>query len=545
MEKTFTKPTLLVILFLITIGLRIEQKTVYYDLGFDKTRQIIASGNYIKGNGISDCTTAANDLSQVKCEPQTWWAMGYPFVLSYLHYFTGDFLVSDFILICFGLVVFFLSAYFIFENISYSARIVSPFHLFLIFSAFSFAPYQYLTTTDLLSIAFFTAGCAFSVNILKNEYVLPSILTGFFFFLTGFFKYSFYPFLTIVPIVFGILFLLKREKKFVYSIIFYFATILACFGLIWLFFPNHLVNQQAKGLSAEWNWQHLLEFDAFGLKAFFFLDPILSKFELQTATEIIIRLATLIASTTIIITFIGYGLSYANRIIPDKNFKSEGYIYLLGIVTVIINILYLMWLSVRLPVFPQPNNPIWTFVWETRYYIPAMFFLQVFIFSIFFKLEKNPRLKIIAGGFVLLTISYAFTYWSWKKYDVFVNKRLDGTYYAESEEKLKIGSFLKSELSKESRPVVLGFLNYGEGYGATQLNSDNENAVDTLTDGYVNINKNLRSSDPVIYYFILPNKFNSAEKDFLTAGEATKVLALSKSDLFRIEIKPNLKVNEK
>ncbi len=239
------RTTILIFLCLLAFGLKIGHRIIFYDLGYDKTRQISASGNYIKGNGISDCTVTVNNLAEITCSPQTWWAAGYPVLLSWLYYFTNDFIVSDYILICLGFLILLLSAYFIFESINHSLAIISPFHLFLLFTAFSFAPYHYLTTTDLLCFAFFVAGCAASLPIIKGDYFFPSILTGLLFFLSGFIKYNFYPFLIIVPIALFLVFLLTRKRQLIYSIIIYSATVLTGFCFLLLLFPYHLTNQES------------------------------------------------------------------------------------------------------------------------------------------------------------------------------------------------------------------------------------------------------------------------------------------------------------
>ncbi len=80
-KKNLNRTTILILLFLVAFGLKIGHRIIFYDLGYDKTRQISASGNYIKDNGISDCSVTVNNLAEITCKPQTWWASGYPILL--------------------------------------------------------------------------------------------------------------------------------------------------------------------------------------------------------------------------------------------------------------------------------------------------------------------------------------------------------------------------------------------------------------------------------------------------------------------------------
>lgn len=66
LSKALLRNLVLVLLFLFILGLRIEHRIVFYYLGYDKTRQMAASGNLIRNNGISDCTATADDLELPK-----------------------------------------------------------------------------------------------------------------------------------------------------------------------------------------------------------------------------------------------------------------------------------------------------------------------------------------------------------------------------------------------------------------------------------------------------------------------------------------------
>lgn len=528
------------IFFILSIGLRIFQQFVFYAIGYDKTRQIIAGGNYLRGNGVSDCTVSVNNLSEVICQPQTWWAVGYPILISWLNFFTQDFITSDFLLICIGYVVLFVSTYFMFEAIDYRSKIVSPFELFLLFSAFSFTPYHYLPSTDLLSYAFFVAGCAASLSILKGKYWLPGILSGLLFFISVLIKYNFYPFLIIVPAALFLLFIISHKKHYLFSLISYSLTVLTGFGLLWFISPAHISNREMIAFSAKWNWNYLLQFDPFPIKGFFFIDSILTKVQSIPSLEKFVIIGIWIASLLLVISFVSYIFLLLKKSILNKTINAEIYIYLLGIITLAINVGFLVWLSLRLPVFPQPNNPIWTFVWETRYYVPTIFFLQVFLFTIPFKPDlKFNKCKKVFGFLTVLSVAFAFSYSTWKYYDVFVNNRLDGTYYAENIHNVELGNFLKNNLRKEIKPVILTFLNYGESYGASRITTVDSNGKHIIRSYYTfDISEKIETTSPVILYFILPDKLSENESEFVESHNASVIFELSATKLYRMEVNP-------
>ena len=549
-SKIFNRTTILIILFLLAFSLRIWHQVVFYDLGPDKMRQIPAAGNYARGNGIADCTVAVNNLSEVTCEPQNWWASGYPFLIGWLYYFSGDFIVSDYILISFALLILFFSAFIIFESINHSSEIVSPFFLFLLFSAFSFTPYHYLTTTELLSLAFLAAGCAASIFIIKGSYFLACILAGLLFFLSSFLKYSYYPFLITLPLTLFLILLFTRKKQLIHSIIIYSVTVLMSFGLLWILFPDHLINTWIEDYSKGWNWHNLLQIDPFAVKAFFFTDPFIARLEHFYWLSLFVKAGMFVVSLILVSSFVIYTFYCIKKTYLKGITDVEAYVYLLGCITLIINVGYLVWISIRLVSIPQQNNPNWTFVWETRFYSPSMLFLQMFLFSIPSKIDLSmPKLKVFIRTLVMFPVVFAVAYFSWKYFDVFVNKRLDGTYYAESVDKQKIGNYLKENLSKEIQPPVLTFVNYGEAYGATRLQweyrQDKTISLSLFGDGATRFHwdfkesgKHLRTTKPVVLFFLMPKKLNNSEGKFVSENGAAIVLNLSDSDLYRMEVKP-------
>lgn len=538
-----SRTTILIFLSLLAFGLRIVHRIVFYSVGYDPTRQISASGNYIRGSGISDCTVSATNLADITCQPQNWWSAGYPLLLSWLHHLTADFIVSDYILICLGFLILFLSAYFIFKAVVPSSGIISPFHLFLLFSAFSFAGYHQLSTTDLLSFAFLVGGSAASISIIRGNYYAPSILAGLLFFLSASIRYGFYPFLVTVPAALFLVFLLTHKKQLIYSIVIFAAPVLTGFCLLWIFFPDHVLSQDIESIRTGWHWKHLLEFTAFPVRGFFFLDPFLTRLEPYYWLEVVANLVLIIISFIFVLGFISYATIYLSRAYSKKIVTSETYIYLLGAITLIINIGFLAWLSVRLPLFPEPwvgGNLNVTFVSQIRLFIPAIFFLQVFLFSLPFKQGlSSKKLQKVVWFLAITPIVFAAAYWSWKYFDVFINKRLAGTYYAEHADNIRIGNYLRDNLSSENQPAILAFVNYGEGYGASRIISDvAKGHTGNRFDWDFSVNEKLNTLSPVTVFFILPKEISLPESNFILVNKASIVLELPESNLYRMELKP-------
>ncbi len=310
--------------------------------------------------------------------------------------------------------------------------------------------------------------------------------------------------------------------------------------MIWILLPNHLTNQAIKNVPTGWNWKHLLEFDVFPLKTLFFFEPFLLRLESYYWLRLIARSVLVTISFILVLCFIVNVFTYLRKAYYKKVVNLETYIYLLGSITLILNIGFLAWLSVRLPVFPQPDNLNWTFVWETRYYIPAMFFLQVFLFSLPFNTDLSfKKFKGLVRTLAVFMIVFAVAYWSWTYFGIFIGKKSDGTYHTERADKVKIGNFLRDNLPKETQPTVLTFLNYGEGYGANRIISDvARDHTANRFDWDFSVSKKLNTSRPVTLFFILPKELSSSESEFVKINNASIVLELSKSNLYRMEVNP-------
>ncbi len=116
---------------------------------------------------------------------------------------------------------------------------------------------------------------------------------------------------------------------------------------------------------------------------------------------------------------------------------------------------------------------------------------------------------------------------------------MDGTYYAESANKVKLGNFLRNNLNNQTQPTVLTFLNYGEGYGANRIINDIGRGYTTNRfDWDFSVSKKLNTSRSVTVFFVLPEELSPSEGEFVKVNNASIVLELSKSNLYRMEVKP-------
>lgn|GEM_PF-6913537 len=518
--------------------LRVEHRVTFYDLGPDKVHQLIATGNYAEGRGISECSAPPEDLSQVTCRPQTSWASAYPILMGVLLRFTGDLVRADWVLILVGLVLFLAGMLRLIAILAPEDAGISPMVLFLVFSAFSFTPYHYFPTTDLLAAGLFAAACACVLDGVRSRSGAWFITSGIFIFACAWLKYSFYPFIPVLPGALVVLMLIRRDKSLIRHVLEFAAPIVVGFLVLFATIPQHLINQANGSWTKGWNFGHLLQFDPFALKTLFFIEPILSRLDPASTRFLAFQLVAGAISLVLIAVTV---LAAARWIRRDSRPETGKPIFaIIGILTILFNVAILSWVSIRLPEFPQSNNPHWTFVCETRYFAPSVVFILAVVFILPYLLQGSSRLASRACmAFVLLIVGFAGLSWAWKYYDIFVNHRLAGTYAAESAEDVEIARYLISTPEIRRDSTVLGFTSIASGYGMPQIAdapvaAGSEKGADWDSNG----GRPLASSQPRTVIVRIDKTPSPEQARLLSSRQALRILELSRSDLYRFDVSP-------
>ncbi len=528
----------LVILAFLFLALRVEHSTLFYDLGRDKRYQMVGAGNLAEGNGLSHCITFADDIANVSCRELTWWSAGYPLVVAGIYKLTNNLVTADFVLLLLGSLAFLFASFRFFSLWIDFKTDYWIFALFLVFAGFSFTPFHYLgTTTDLLGTVFVILTISEASHGFRDGKASGFVLAGAAAFAAVFFKFSFLPLVAIVPAGLGSLAILRREIEPLRFALYFFAPLTAGFVILYVTLPNHVLPPGGVWIQG-WHWHNLLAQDAFGTRSLFFIDFLFRRIDRSTTFGVIVIGLIQVFSITVL-----GGVGYLSTRFVTKHFRStilDGRTLsaLLGVFAVATIVVYLAWLSIRLPTFFHPLYIPWTFVQETRYYGPAMVLLiyAVFILPLYL-VRRGSVLRIGSVGLVLAVCCYAAAFWSYKNFDYFVGNRVEGSFIGPHRDDAIVAEYLKNDSTLDRRTTVLGFLSHAGAYGYTTLLIETDPVVCPFPwyDWYVG-SIPIATSQPRTLLVTVHKSPTSADQEMLDKYGGTLLLELSTYDLYRLEI---------
>ncbi len=531
----------LIIVFLafLFLALRVEHSSLFYDLGRDKRYQMIAAGNLAEGKGLSHCITFADDISKASCQELTWWSAGYPIVLAGIYKLTDDLVTADFVLLILGSLGFLLVSlrfFSIWVDFETEYWIVA---LFLVFTAFSFTPFNYLgTTTDLLSTVFLIFTITESAVGFRDRRSSKFLIAGAAAFAAVFFKFSFFPLLIVVPVGLGLLALLRRDGAPLKYAAVYLASLCAAFAILYLALPNYILPPGGI-MTPGWRWNNLLAQDPFGARALFFLDFLFRRIDTTTSIGSAVYGLIQIFSIAVVVGFGYIAARYASKHFrSSENDRGRTLSALLSILTVVLLVGYLCWLSIRVQTVYHPLYIPWTFVQETRYYGPAMVLLLygVFIAPRYLR-SRGHLLKMGSLALAVAVCSFAVAFWGYKNYDYFYNGRVEGSFIGPHKDDTIVAEFLRNDASLDRGKTVLGFLSYAEAYGYSTLLIEADPAVSPFPwyDWYVG-SIPVATTQPRTLLVTINKSPNRADRAILNKYNGTRLLELSTYDLYRLEI---------
>ncbi|OJJ16280.1 hypothetical protein BKI52_33845 [marine bacterium AO1-C] len=368
--------------------------------------------HWLKGKGIQLCEVKASDLSQNVCSNQLLWPPGYPFLLKTCVPLFQDFIITGRFLDCVAIALLLILHFRILQITGFSRKTV--FVIFLFFSVLQ-APFAYLFSTDVWSMLAYEWSIWYALLLLKKKAHgwLPTLLLALSIFSMVFFKYMYYN-LCIIPSCFLIIGFINADRKLRRQAL-ALIVLLAVFTCLYFFFMASYtgnltpLNRLETGLF----WQHLLKVDALGTKSLFFTANIYKYLIIHQMTDHWIQTVLVIGEfmiSFIIIWCIGYLVFWKQKILTgfSNDYLKNSY-FLLVILTIVYSLGYLGALSV---VYRWANG--WTYVQETRYYIPAM----MGIFTLFIYLGTQSGLPIlyrfISRSILIVSLAFASIYGSYR-----------------------------------------------------------------------------------------------------------------------------------
>ena len=515
-----------VALLLLAFGLRLGNRALFYDLFPDKVRQIVAAGNLLRGRGISDCWAEPADLARVTCQPQTDWPAGYPMLSAAITKLSGDFIVTDAIIDAIARALVLLAAGSLIRRFHAAERSDTAYRWFLAFSAISFAPYVYLTTTDLFSLGLYLTAAVVALRIAERPPALAaSAGAGALLWLAAVTRYNYVPLLACVPITFGLVGILRRDGRLFRSAAACVAVALILSLALRLSLPRNgaLLPHSAGG--GGWYPGNLRSLDPFALKAFFYLDPVLSRVK-----RIIPGLdsVVLLAAQPIALLLVAGSATWAFTRLRNQGGSDQRPLAIFMMVTLGVTVAALAWLSLRVAPENLPYNHRWTYLWETRYYAPFLLLLVPRRVDAAGTPTAGGSAALVRGARVTVgsAVVYAVAFDLWIMWTLVGRHDLSRTSFAQPTTAIRVAHQVRHLAASEDRPVVVAFPTVGEAYAAGRLRDFDFGTV--------------RSSRPVVLLVIAPADSSRAGRvqAWLDSARARPLLTRRTKVLYRVDVEP-------
>ncbi|MCB9046928.1 MAG: hypothetical protein H6550_12420 [Chitinophagales bacterium] len=372
---------IIVLLILSCVG-RISLTLHYMDLLPDKVRHILAAKNMNEGHGFATSYQSIENVTETVYTPITAWPPGYSILVGAMQKITGGYLSAAIAIDVLSVILFYLGLYVLLDR--YKEQLNKSIAAFiLIFFGVSLAPFGQLSSTDLLSISFFMFAVGLFMKWIDNGMktnwvVLLFVLSAF---IPAFARYGYYPIVFIFPIFLFALFLLKRDKAYLFRSV----TLFVLFGgliALYAYYQYRLSGVTPATTLPERHrvddgvsiyWENIKEFNEFvynGILSDFFITNRLSG-----------TLALIYKSIKLLITF-AFCFLIIHVCYREYISKRLRNVNLFILVTYLVNVSFLVLLSLKNPMDRSMTGDVlyvWTYVIELRYFAPSYILALIFV----------------------------------------------------------------------------------------------------------------------------------------------------------------------
>lgn len=392
-----------VVILSVAIGSRILQLLFFFNIRVDRSYQLLATQNFVHGDGISTASVLPGDLSMIIYTPLIKWPPGYTLLLSPFYALTGnDYLLSSMLLdIIFAIILLFATRRIL-------VLLEVPLFLTNVYTLVSslFIYYFYfITSSDAIASTLFIIAIYYTLLFLKNklEQAKAVLSISFFLFACAFMKYLFMPAVFIVPLFLLWKGLSSKNRAILRSGLI--IGILLAIGLT----ATLLYQKNISGESA-----YVSE-----SPRGFFPENLLSVYPLIPAAIIkpeTISLSINSPTTEVkILSLFRYvyffsfvlGLFYLTRHLIKTKFKSltiKSDFFYLTIGICMATIVLLAALSLRIAKGEDTPGNWWTFIQEARYYGLPNVLIHITIFALYL-IYKSSGSRLIRLIFYFLLLS--------------------------------------------------------------------------------------------------------------------------------------------
>ena len=189
----------------------------------------------------------------------------------------------------------------------------------------------------------------------------------------------------------------------------------------------------------------------------------------------------------------------------------------------------LAFLSLISPTQSFTGESSWTYVKETRYYAPAIFFIQLFVSKMIFNPNKRS-LTLLFKTFAIFSFSMSIIYFSFKHYKLIVKHDKEGTFNYDLREPLALLQILKKS-NQQQQPIIVATKNETMGTLSILSNGIPVSNYDSLL-----LHGKSLLSDKIIY-LECEQPLNNFQKLFLSETKSKFIFSLGKNDWYLIKSK--------
>ncbi len=385
-----------IFLFLAIIS-QLVQRALYFSIGEDISIQLHATTNFGKGKGITVNEVLANDLASPVSKLLSDWPIGYTLLLTPIYKVTNNIMWSAMILDLLFLALFIFLIYKVLNQIGVNDKALK---VAIVFLALSSTPFIYTTRTGVLAICFLLMGIWHLLKIANDENVKWSslVINGLLFTMPIWFRYSYMPFVAVTILFFGLKWLLTKEINFLkYALLSAVVVGISIFGIN--YFQTAIVgarNYLSESTGFGFYFSNLVYFKEFLFKGLFYVDPIIDAGNKHYILKWSFKILGLLFSTIVLIKLLV--TTFKTRLEKNRNFE------VISLITIFLNISMLLYLSLKYSNFHLTTYS-WTFVQETRYFLPSIIVLIIFLFKNYDQNWIRKTLNVVVGFAGILFIT--------------------------------------------------------------------------------------------------------------------------------------------
>ena len=527
-----------ILLFALLAGvllLRARFEATYVDFNMDKARQLLIARSVSEGQGFCLRTADSIDPAKDRYTPNFWWPAGYPCLVAALRPLAGgNELRAALLLDLAGAAVLLAGLALLFRTL---APPPFPWIAFAFFTGLTFTPYYYAGSTDLLAAAFYLLALALALAGTTRQKP-PSLgcflLVGVLSYAPALFRYAYYPMTAIPPLFLVYHGLRGRDKAWIRGGILAAVTAGLLLAGQTLFnlsqFGAALPSRPGRGFYPE----NLLHMDPFPARSLFFTDVIdknAGVFMPQAVPWLhvfwlLLSLAMLVSAARHLFLHLAEARKGMAR--SRRNLSFHG----LLASTLVLNVGLLVWFSLKRPA-EGGWTAYWTFVQETRYYLPSMLLLQVTFFLTLGDASRMGRpARLFLYGTAAAALLFTPAWWGYRTWKTEVRHEHTRFEFRRMETAvvLQAAAALRAEGVKR---IV-----YADGMGLhNPCLAALEGDVSVVLDYRALLASPLRPSAPVTLLVRMPRRQTDLERNFLLHHPPRLLKRLYDSDLWRVDLR--------